>query len=174
MRTMLRSDTTRKILILAVLLLFLYNTTGYYLLFELRKSQIRKEIRAQMKKKSTEIVTLRIANPEQDPEFKRIHSREFRYRNEMYDILHQKKEGGVTVFYCIHDKKETRLFNSLSRQEHRRMMQFLWDHVIKMACPVTAPESMEAGSCNFSYPPLKVSLPESPPDHPFHPPEDFS
>ncbi len=171
---MLRSDTTRKILILAVLLLFLYNTTGYYLLFELRKSQIRKEIRAQMKKKPTEIVTLRIANPEQDPEFKRIHSREFRYRNEMYDILHQKKEGGVTVFFCIHDKKETRLFNSLSRQEHRRMMQSMWDHVIKIAYPVTASESLLTAACDYLFAPLIISLPEAPPGYTFHPPKDFS
>ncbi len=47
--------------------------------------------------------------------FKRIHSREFRYMGEMYDVLSSETKGDTTVYTCIHDVKESGLFNDLDR-----------------------------------------------------------
>lgn len=42
-----------------------------------------------------------------------IHSKEFRYRGEMYDILDEKIIDGRTYYICIHDVKESGLFAKL-------------------------------------------------------------
>ncbi len=47
--------------------------------------------------------------------FKRIHSREFRYKGEMYDVLSSETKGDTTVYTCIHDVRESGLFNDLDR-----------------------------------------------------------
>ncbi len=50
------------------------------------------------------------ANPEI---FIRIHSREFRYLGEMYDVLKTENSGDTTFYTCIHDVKESGLFKNL-------------------------------------------------------------
>jgi len=47
--------------------------------------------------------------------FQRIHSREFRYCGKMYDIIKEVKKGSTTTFYCINDKKEEELMESISK-----------------------------------------------------------
>lgn len=47
--------------------------------------------------------------------FTRMHSREFRFMGEMYDVLHSEKSGDTTLYTCIHDVKESGLFNDLDR-----------------------------------------------------------
>lgn len=41
------------------------------------------------------------------------HSREFRYKGEMYDVLSREEHGDTTYYSCIHDVKESGLFKEL-------------------------------------------------------------
>jgi hypothetical protein len=44
-----------------------------------------------------------------------IHSKEFRYRGDMYDILSRTEENGRILLHCIRDVKESGLFAELDR-----------------------------------------------------------
>lgn len=45
--------------------------------------------------------------------FTRIHSREFRYLGEMYDVLTSTSSADTMIYTCIHDVKESGLFKDL-------------------------------------------------------------
>ncbi len=47
--------------------------------------------------------------------FTRMHSREFRYRGEMYDVLSLEASGDTILYTCIHDVKESGLFKNLDK-----------------------------------------------------------
>jgi len=49
------------------------------------------------------------------PGFEWKKKNEFRYRGEMYDIVKRKHTADSIYFYCIHDKKESKLFASLEK-----------------------------------------------------------
>lgn len=44
-------------------------------------------------------------------EFKWTKSNEFRYKGEMYDIVREEIAGDSIIYHCIHDVKESGLFN---------------------------------------------------------------
>lgn len=53
--------------------------------------------------------------------FTRIHSREFRLRGEMYDVLSTTIKGDTLIYTCIHDVKESGLFKNLDAMVHLQM-----------------------------------------------------
>jgi len=101
-----------------LLLVLLAPVTGTYIIFKNRQYQVRKDIKRQIKRgvSESDLVLLKIPkeieqNP--NPSFKRIHSKEFRYNGEMYDIVLQEAKGDTTWYWCIWDKEETALFAKL-------------------------------------------------------------
>lgn len=60
-----------------------------------------------------EIIELLIINKkdlaENKIDFKWIHSREFRYNGEMYDVVKKEEDDKYFFFHCINDEKEKRL-----------------------------------------------------------------
>lgn len=130
--------------ILPILLIFTlalpYSST--YLYFKQRQYVIRKSIKRQIKKGVSEkdLVLLKIPKwieNSENEEFKRIHSKEFRYKGEMYDIVRSQDYGNETWYWCVWDKEETALFAQLDelfdkawnkdpaqQQTQERLMQF--------------------------------------------------
>ena len=106
--------------LLSLLLLgcLLFSSAGCVLLLKLQQYQVRQEVKQRLKAAvpAEELVLLKIARQlEQDgsPAFERIHSREFRYRGQLYDIVRQEAHEDTTWYYCLHDAQETRLFAQL-------------------------------------------------------------
>jgi hypothetical protein len=102
---------------------------GYYILFELNKQIVRKEMQSVILQKSEKLITLTIADAAHDPDFQRIHKKEFRYKGSMYDIVCEIKSGSKTVFICVHDAKESKLFAGLKRVNQNKHHFALWDHL---------------------------------------------
>jgi hypothetical protein len=99
---------------------------GTYLVFKHRQFNIRKEIKRQIKWGASEddLVLLKIPRElEEKPnkQFKRIHSREFRFEGEMYDIVRQEARGDTTWYWCIWDEEETALFAGLDEALNRAL-----------------------------------------------------
>jgi len=100
-----------------MILLFLFNIMGCYFVFSysryLVRSEMRRCIRAGYFERSATI--LKIKNPSHCKEFERIGRDEFRYRNNLYDIVSEFRSGDTTIFICINDKKEEQLLAGFHR-----------------------------------------------------------
>lgn len=53
-----------------------------------------------------------------DGPFQRVHEREFWYHGHLYDIVRSEKQHDTTIYYCINDIAEQKLFTRLD--EHVR------------------------------------------------------
>ena len=52
-------------------------------------------------------------------DFTWIHSREFRYNDEMYDVVKKEEDDKQIFLYCIHDEKEKRLEEEFEKRVHK-------------------------------------------------------
>jgi|GEM_PF-6754862 hypothetical protein len=50
--------------------------------------------------------------------FKRIHSREFQFLGEMYDIVRKTEHRDSTYYYCFHDHDESVIIRNINRWMH--------------------------------------------------------
>ncbi len=94
-----------------------YNTAGYFIVFKARQIQIKSEVKRLIKSAVPEeqLVVFSLT-PETMHGFSWIHSKEFRYNGEMYDVVRKVSvSAGNTELYCIHDVKESGLFAHLDR-----------------------------------------------------------
>ncbi len=111
--------------ICAIFLLFslCFNGTVYYIIHKQLQKQIRKEIKAKIKQQvpQDELVSI-MHSPENAGEFYWIHSREFRYKGTMYDIVSVKQVSETILIYnCVTDHQETLLFKNLGKYVNNTM-----------------------------------------------------
>ena len=52
-------------------------------------------------------------------DFRWIHSREFKYNGDMYDIVEKKETDEQLIVYCINDTKEKKLEEEFEKRVHR-------------------------------------------------------
>ena len=55
--------------------------------------------------------------------FKWIHSREFKYNGDMYDIVKKKETETELIIYCINDTKEKKLEEEFEKKVHRNSLE---------------------------------------------------
>lgn len=105
----------RKVLSIVFLFVFLFNIIGYYPLFLLRQQHIRSEIASIIENNLTSGKLVRfIFSDEELAGLSWIKENEFRYKDEMYDIVFTKPaENGKSHLYCISDTKEKSLLTNL-------------------------------------------------------------
>ncbi len=103
---------------LNIILIFTILTisVGHIFIFSIQEHFIKKEIKRALLKNTpdAELKTLVIAKNKLNSEngFKYIHSKEFKYLGEMYDIVRKFESKDSIKFVCIHDKDETALINN--------------------------------------------------------------
>jgi hypothetical protein len=131
----INTNILRKAFAILLLLFFLFNSMGYYFLFELNKFQVKKEMQSRSGKKSVKFCLLKIADPEKDLSFKRIHKKEIRFKNQMYDVIKEVKNKNVTLFYCLKDSKEDNLLSAMSKNAKTNYFLSLWGQIITIALP---------------------------------------
>lgn len=148
----------KKSLAFLILLVLLFNSIGYYLLFELKKYVIKKEMQSAIRHPSSKMVVLKIDHLEKDHEFQRIDKKEFRYKGAMYDIVREITTGHTTVFVCILDAKETGLFAGLKRETKNRDHPALWDHQVMIFLSIPAIELNITGFSELMFPKLELSF----------------
>lgn len=89
----------------------------------------RTEMQEMIHRADAKITIVTIVDVEQDQDFQRIHKKEFRYHGVMYDIKREIKTGQKTVFFCVLDVKESKLFAGLKRVGQNKLTYAMWDHV---------------------------------------------
>lgn len=131
----------------AVLSLFLvvsmaFAFSAYLTSFKIRQYQVRKEMKQLIKTGAPDSLKydFYLDELEADPSaITWIHSKEFRYHGEMYDIIERQEVNGRVLLKCIHDVKESGLFAELDRmvelqmsgntqQQHHQNQLLKWFH----------------------------------------------
>lgn len=98
--------------------------TGHFGLFKAKQYQARKEIKAILKAGVPDSLKVEFyldeiqSNPNL---FIWIHSKEFKYKGELYDVVSEREENGRLVVSCIHDVKESGLFADLDQMIAKQM-----------------------------------------------------
>lgn len=118
------------------MLFFLFNIMGYQVLFEIKKSKIKKEIGLLTRDQKVALTVISMEELSQDPGFRRQGKDEFIYRGKLYDVVYKKHLNGTVFFYCIHDTKEEQLAAGFRKLVDDKMIQSVQDHLIKIAVPV--------------------------------------
>lgn len=102
--------------IISVLLIFMFQSVGMFLLFRIKQADIRQEIKSRIKAGVPEAeLTIFRFNPENLKQLKWVEDHEFIYQERMYDIVSTAYEGEIVIYHCLHDKQETRLFKDLNK-----------------------------------------------------------
>lgn len=92
---------------------------GEYLVFRIIRSDIRESIKEKLASSvpKEELVLIKISSTNPPKDFQFIEAgREFRYKEEMYDIVYQEVKGDTVYYQCIHDVRETKLYADLDQQ----------------------------------------------------------
>lgn len=104
----------RRIASIFIISIFIYNSFGFIALHPLLSIYYKNLGMQQVIKPSKEeLVELLVFNKEDlighKIDFRWIHSREFKYNGEMYDVVKKEEDDKQVILYCINDKKEKNL-----------------------------------------------------------------
>ena len=97
--------------------IFLFQLTGFLIVFTVKQQAIRKEIKHLIKNgvPQNELIAIEF-NSSNKLDFDWKHSREFSYKGSMYDIVRTDTINQNTfLFYCVNDIQEKQLFANLDK-----------------------------------------------------------
>jgi len=142
----------KQILVYIILAFFLFNSLGYFFLFELEELLVEREMAEEIQERQIPLVVLRIAGDERDAGFRRTGAREIEYNGDLYDIVREYRHGDVLVFYCLRDSREEQLLAGLKTAQSHKLCHALWEQVITIPCPCPVPESGGISVSGFLFP----------------------
>lgn len=131
---------------------------GYYIVFELNKYLVKKEMQSVLRSNKEPLLVLIISDPDSDPDFTRPDKREIIYQGKLYDVVKEVVTGKKTSFYCKHDTREEMLIAGFKRMVKSKFNQHLLDHVIKIALTRPSLNLQQLLLQKVSYPNLSILL----------------
>jgi hypothetical protein len=113
----------KKTLAIFIIVLLLFNSMGYYIVFKTMQYAIKKEIKNSIKQgvpdKNLSLIKVAVNDEQNQAEIEWLEEHEFRYRGQMFDVVRSSLSNDTSYYYCINDKQEEQLFSSLDKQiEH--------------------------------------------------------
>jgi len=99
----------RKIVIISLLTVFLFNSCGYYLVFEWNRYLCRREIEESLRHPGGKMMVLVVPDDILPGEYCRLEQGEIYYKGSLYDVVSEKRTDQSTIFCCYHDKKDSLL-----------------------------------------------------------------
>lgn len=111
------SPNLKKISAIALFGIFLFNTTGYYLLFLAEKMEIKEEIREEINAGyiDEQETTITLARSELSKVEFDDGGEEIIYKDHLYDIVKTAESSTAITYYCINDSAEESLFSALEK-----------------------------------------------------------
>ena len=109
----------KRLFAIILLLLFLFNTLGYYLVFSYNQFVLRTEIRTLIKSHlfDNACAVLQIDDPLHNKDFRRLNEEEFRYKGVLYDIVSEETNSSGLTIRCIIDCQEDNLIAGFSHSQ---------------------------------------------------------
>jgi hypothetical protein len=101
----------KKFFSISLILVLLYSVLGFYLNFKIEQFWIKEEIEQRiinhLPEKDLTLIKISSANSE------KIHwteeGKEFKFDDEMYDVVKTRSANDTTYYYCFNDEKENKL-----------------------------------------------------------------
>lgn len=114
----------KKITSILILSLFIYNTIGFLALHPILSIYYKYVGLEQANKPSEEELIERLIFNKEDIQkgkidFRWIHSREFKYNGDMYDIVKKEETDKQLIVHCINDTKEKKLEEEFEKRVHK-------------------------------------------------------
>lgn len=113
----------RRVSAIILILTLCFNSVGYYGLHLVLKNRIRQEIKIKIKQQvpADELVKIEYTSNNKN-DFQWIHSREFRYKGTMYDVVSREHVSeNMEILHCVTDHQETQLFKELDNYVQNSM-----------------------------------------------------
>ena len=170
-----------RILSIILLLCLTLPIVGMFGWLRMKKRAVRKEVKHKLiaEVDKSELVLFKFTAEETAKQLEWEHSKEFEYRNEMYDVVQTETHGDTTYYWCWLDYKETALNRQLvdltalalnkdpqHQNQKQKLTQFL-QHLFVEEIPLYAfllVEKAKAKSCTALHPFRSWSVtPPSPP-----------
>jgi len=106
----------KRIFAAIILIVFLVNTMGYFVVFKcnqmMAKEMMMNQIRSGLYQQN--LIVLQVVHPETNRNYRHLDKGEFSYYGNLYDLVFERKNGDTTLLYCFHDKKEENLIADFS------------------------------------------------------------
>ncbi len=111
----------KKVISTFLFVIFLFNMAGYFIVFKSVQYQIKKEIKAEIKKKinPNELTTIVIDKKQVNKIDWLEEGKEMHYKGKLYDVVRRTENAISITYYCINDDQEKLLFANL--EEHIAM-----------------------------------------------------
>lgn len=105
----------RKVTIVLLLSIFLFNTAGYIVTFKILQYQVKKEVKTKIKQSlnTSQLTIITIDKKQLKSIIWEEKDSEFYYCEELYDVVRVIEDSSSVIYYCINDKKEEALFEDL-------------------------------------------------------------
>lgn len=108
----------KKTISIVIIVSFVFNTIGFYILFLAVKYQNKERITELIHKGILDnyLILLKIPKKsfsQNNASFQRIESDELKYKGNMYDIVKEENHDSLIYFYCISDEVEDEIIASL-------------------------------------------------------------
>jgi len=109
----------KKSLSIFIVVAFLLDLGGEYVWFRILQSNIQQEIQHEIEKGLTlHDITLIVIPVERKSELIWIKpGREFRYHDEMYDVIRMSRKERKEYYYCIRDSREKKLISDFGKRK---------------------------------------------------------
>jgi len=110
----------RSLSVVLIALLLLQSVISMFV-YDIKLKQIKRSVKwAYLNERSNdELALVKVAKSleiNSNAVFRRVHSKEFEFLGEMYDIVRQSDKGDTTYYYCFHDREETQLAQKIHEQ----------------------------------------------------------
>lgn len=136
----------KKIIGILLLLILIAPVVLTYNWLQYQKSVVRKDIKERIIEglNKDELVLLKFSTVSAQRELKWKHSKEFEYKQQMYDVVEKKIEGDSIYYWCWWDQEETKLEKQLEKlvadalgldQQNRLKQKQLVNYFKLLFCP---------------------------------------
>lgn len=106
----------RSSLSVLLLLIFIYTQVGYFVFSKVERYQIRKKVKRKIAHQLDELELTKLTFDLTSKEYQSLeweHEHEFKYKNEMYDVVKKTVQNNRIDLYCIEDNEENILNKKL-------------------------------------------------------------
>ena len=110
--------TLKKIFSILLLCCLLLNVLGYHIIFYIRQTEVKAEMKRSLLFHSSKEEDLFIISLNDKKELDKLEwegDDEFELNGEMYDVIEKKNKDGKLIIRCISDKKETALIQQYEK-----------------------------------------------------------
>lgn len=113
----------RKIVSLFLLIIFVFNTMGYFIAFKTMQYEIKEEIAEKIQQgiapSKLTAISFQKSNLQAIEWFD--DGKEIKYNNEFYDVVNSDETNNSITFYCINDDEENELYTTLEDQINKNV-----------------------------------------------------